>query len=196
MLGPWPEIIYIRRTRKRLGLSQQQLAKIASVDQSVISKIESSEIADPSYRLVRDLFQALEYVEQKHGSFLPDQMPAAADLMNRNVISVRTSERAKDAWKKMKQNGFSQLPVVDDRNRILGGIRESDLLLGDGERKVSDVMGETFPTIGMSTRLSKLKSMLESEHALLVVEKGQLRGIITAFDLISNAYDKAPHSLK
>ena len=56
-----PDLDKIRQMRKRLNLSQRELAGMAGVSQSLIAKIERGTI-DPSYSNVRKILSAFEEV--------------------------------------------------------------------------------------------------------------------------------------
>jgi predicted transcriptional regulator len=184
---PWPDISRIRERRIALGIKQKDLARLSGVAQPVISRIEKNVIPDPSYRTVRKLFEALESHNRPNAA----KEPVAKELMNTNVVTVKPNDLVKDAWTIMKEKGFSQLPVVDERGRIHGGISES-ALMPSLEGKVEDIMGDSFPLVSKSTQLSTLTHFLQKEPALLVIEKGTLIGIVTKYDLIQNLYEKKP----
>src|SRR5687767_16022587 len=54
-----PEIDEVRLLRRQLGLTQQELARMAGVSQSLIAKIERG-LVQPSYSNVKRLVEALE----------------------------------------------------------------------------------------------------------------------------------------
>jgi predicted transcriptional regulator len=191
MQDAWPDIALIRKKRKELHLTQQKLAELSGVPQSVISKIEDGKIGDPSYSNVKHIFQSLLASTANDAS-----QPHASELMNPNVISVKPTDRIKEAWHKMRKKNVSQLPVIDDSGRIVGGLHETDLMLEDEVKQVKDLMRDSFPIVGMKTRVSTLASFIRAEHAVLVVNRGKLVGIITAYDLIENAYGKYPGAVK
>jgi predicted transcriptional regulator len=199
----WPDLLAIRTKRKELGITQQQLGKLASVPQSIISRIEEGRISDPSYNTVKRVFEALSHSEQsRFDNRTEKNVPVAADLMNRQVISVKPSDQIVKAWNIMKKSNFSQLPVIDDRGRVAGGIKESSFLPFEGleddmeARTVQEIMGDPFPIVGMDTKSKTVVSILKSEQAVLVVEKGKTIGIITAYDLMENIYNKKPERVK
>jgi predicted transcriptional regulator len=51
-------------------------------------------------------------------------------------------------------------------------------------------MGDTFPVVGIETTLPELAKIVRSHHAVLVMSKGKILGIVTAYDLVFNAYEK------
>jgi predicted transcriptional regulator len=191
----WPDPTAIRKWRMDLHITQQDLAKLSGIAQPVISRVEEGETADPSYNTVRSLFRALLRYEKSGKKKDEAPMLYADDVMNRNVISVKPEDPAKKAWKLMQTHDFSQLPVIDERHRIVGGITDSNLLSGDTNALVKDVMGDTFPVVGTETSLPELAKMVRSHHAVLVMSKGKMLGIVTAYDLVFNAYEKDRDSL-
>ena len=201
--GQWPDIALISKRRKELDITQQRLAKLSGVPQPVISRIEDGGIPNPSYSAVRKLFEALSDYEGRNRNrtgIIIQQQPVASDLMNKKVVSAKPSSRVKDAWAIMKDRGFSQLPVIDERGRIVGGLSENSLpsedMDGILEKRVEEVMVDAFPIVGKDTRLPTLVSLLKTEPAVLVVDKGRAIGIVTVFDLMENVNEKNRGLLK
>ena len=202
----WPDIGLIVRIRRELGVTQQKLSKLSGVPQPIISRIERGIIKSPSYETVRRIFEALESSQSqtsgKRDGALPNrQLPLlASDLMNRNLVSVRPTFRVKDAWSIMREAGFSQLPVIDEKGRILGGISErsfpSSDMAGILEKRVEEVMGDPFPIVGANTRMQTLVPLLRTEPAILIVERGRATGIVTPYDLMENAFAKSRSSVR
>jgi len=59
-----PEIEEIKRRRKKLGITQKDLAKMLGVSQPLIARIESGTI-DPKLSLIKKIFSILEVMEGK-----------------------------------------------------------------------------------------------------------------------------------
>jgi predicted transcriptional regulator len=57
-----PSIDEVAKKRRIVGLTQQKLARLAGVSQSLIAKLESQKI-DPSYTKVKAIFDALERLQ-------------------------------------------------------------------------------------------------------------------------------------
>ena len=83
----------IKQIRKKVGLTQGQLANLSGVSQSLIAKIEAGRI-DPTYSNAKKIFTALNELSKK-------QDIKAEKLMTSKIISVASNDSIKDAIKKM-----------------------------------------------------------------------------------------------
>jgi predicted transcriptional regulator len=182
LLAMLPTLEIIPDRRRKLGLTQSQLAGLACVSQSYIAKLEAGNI-EPSYIKVKAIFEALDRLEQK-------KQVAAAFLMTRSVISVQKTATVQEAIGIMKQTGFSQLPILDGEMPV-GAISEGNILdhmlTVKGEtpaRFISEIMDAPFPLVAEDAPVSLLTSLLKFYAAVLVQRKGVLVGIITKADLL------------
>lgn len=176
------ELEEIKKIRKSLGLTQTDLAKRASVSQSIIAKIESRNI-DPTYSKTKKIFEALSFFENK-------QELKAADIMNKKIINVKPSENIKDAINKMKKHSISQMPVADE-HKTIGLISERillDALLEDKGKRVSEIMEETPPIISKQTSIKVVSNLLRHYPIIMVSEGGKLVGLISKSDLLGVLY--------
>ncbi len=180
-----PKLSEIKEMRKRLGLTQSELARIAGVSQSLIAKIEKNKI-DPAYSKVRALFQALWSVGNVDKKI-------AKHVMNKPVIWVYADELVDTALKKMLNASISQMPVLDRKGNLIGSLSEEKLIEGfengfivHGKTQAYDVLDEAFPQVGEKTQFSALFELLKFHKAVLVVKKGKIIGIITKSDLLRN----------
>ncbi|MEM4390185.1 MAG: CBS domain-containing protein [Candidatus Micrarchaeia archaeon] len=179
-----PELAEIKRKRRRLGLRQTELAKLAGVSQSLIAKLEAGKV-DPSYGKAKAIFDALEKIEEK-------EWLMAKDIMTRKVISVSKGDRVEDAVRMMKKLNISQLPVLDGNNAV-GMISEAVITekVGEGadlsalsKARVADVMADPPPRVGEETPLPVLSALLRHAPAVLIVKKERIVGIVTKADLL------------
>lgn len=178
-----PALDIIPDRRRKLALTQSQLAELAGVSQSYIAKLEARKI-EPSYQKVRAIFEALDRLERKREII-------AAEIMTKDVVGVQASATLYVAVELMRSHGFSQLPVYEG-DRTVGGVSERTLLDSildpDKEppsvRPVSDVMEESFPTVSEDAPLSLLSNLLRYYPAALVQKKGKVLGIVTKADLL------------
>jgi len=185
-LLPTPEDI--KRLRKKVGLTQTELAKLAGVSQSLIARIEKGTV-DPRLSTLRRILEAIKLVEMR-----AKKSKSARDVMYSPVITIKSKEKVKKAIELMEKYAISQLPVVNDNGVPVGSITESTvlkkLLSGDPEKifqlKVEEIMEESFPTITPSTNIKDIQQLILKKYpAVLVMEKGKIVGIITKIDLIT-----------
>lgn len=173
----------VRRQRITLGLTQAELAKASDTSQSLIAKLERGRLS-PSYEVVRRILEALD-----RRAASDDE--TAADLMHGAPIFAEPAEPLGKALERMKEKGFSQLPVVD-RGQPVGSISESAILgrLEEGvdldalkRQPVRFSMRASFPTVEPATRRRTLVELLRDHEAVLVVREGRMVGVITKSDL-------------
>ncbi len=181
---PLEEVVRnVRQQRRLLGISQAQLAKDAGTSQSFVAKLERGQL-NPSYEAVRKVLEAIEEHARK-------EEPRARDLMQSHTTWVRPTDRVGDALVRMKEGGYSQMPVLD-RGRPVGSISERILLdlieRGDDlealkRGPVKAIMGDGFPTVAPTTRRRLLIELLADNPMVLVVEEGQVVGVVAKSDL-------------
>ncbi|VVC04049.1 CBS domain protein [Candidatus Burarchaeum australiense] len=179
-----PELVELGKRRKRLGVTQTRLAKLAGVSQSLVAKMERGS-ADPSYSNVKKLLDALEALERRESI-------SAKDIMTSSVIEVKKSDPVSHAIRIIQSKGISQLPVMEGR-QMVGSFSEATVtsLLVSGadsaklsKMSVGQTMDEPFPTISESTPLSAITPLLQHNGAVLVVRGAVCKGIIAKADLL------------
>lgn len=176
------ELDEIKKVRKKLGLTQTELANRAGVSQSLIAKIESGRI-DPTYTKTKKIFVALADLEKK-------EEIKAEQLMTVKIISVSPSDSVKEAISKMKKFQISQMPVVDD-HKLIGLVSESTILeamLNSKVSQIKEVMQEAPPILSKATSIQVVSSLLRHFPMVVVAEEGKLVGLITKSDLLGKLY--------
>lgn len=178
------DVRQIKEMRRKIGLTQKQLAKLAGVSQSLIAKIEAKQI-DPAYSKVQAIEQALENEMHK-----TQKVVLANTIMAKPVISVGPKERLQKAMQLMRRKAISQLPVFE-KGQPMGSISEErfvDWINEYGNKlskvPVGEVMNESFPVIPRNARLEVVTSLLRHYKAVLVKQGNSIVGIITKADLI------------
>lgn len=182
-----PPVQEIKKRRVALGISQKKLASSVGASQSLIAKIESNRVS-PSYDVVKKIFEFLDRLEQPKTGL-------AKDVEKRDLVWVKKGERVKDAAEKMRQHGFSQLPVLDDREDIcVGSVSERQIVQGIlketdpkqfYEKPVAEIMQEQFPVVDEGLAVTAVALLLQHSQAILTARKGKIIGIITPSDLLS-----------
>ncbi len=177
------ELQDIKKIRKKLGLTQSELAKKAGVSQSLIAKIEANTL-DPGYTKTKQIFDALENLTQS-------EELSAKDIMQKKVVTASAAEKIQDIIKNMKKYAISQIPILDHGTPI-GLMTESVLLdkLSSGadiaKLHANDIMEECPPIITTTTKISVITHLLHHFPIVLVAEKGALKGLVSKADLIEN----------
>lgn len=173
----------IKKIRKKLGLTQSELAKKAGVSQSLIAKIEASTL-DPGYTKTKQIFDALENLTQS-------EELSAQDIMQKKIVTANAQEKIIDIIKTMKKHAISQVPIIEHETPI-GLMTESVLLdkISSGadmtKLHARDIMDECPPVVTPSTKISVITHLLRHFPVVLVAEKGTLKGLVSKADLIEN----------
>jgi CBS domain-containing protein len=127
-----------------------------------------------------------------------------SEIMSGVVVTVTPDAGIKQAARILVERGFSALPVVDEKGRLVGIVSEADLLpienrpdprsqatplsptAGSAPRTVAEVMTRDVVVVTASTEVSRAaRIMLEGGIKRLPVMRGQrLVGIVSRRDLV------------
>jgi signal-transduction protein with cAMP-binding, CBS, and nucleotidyltransferase domain len=116
-----------------------------------------------------------------------------SDIMSTRLESIRTSESAKEAAKKMLDKNVSSLLVVDEVGQAIGIITERDIARGvcihdvlSKEFKVRHLMTSPLSTIdpSLSAEMAANRMLQDKVRHLIVKEDDKTVGIITATNFI------------
>jgi len=177
------DIKQIKIIRKKVEMTQKELAMQSGVSQSMIAKVESGAL-DPTYTNAHKIFSALNRMRYKKES-------NAKDFIKKGMICAKLNDSVKEVTIKMKKHNISQLPVIEDQ-KIMGLISETIILenLFKGKKflKVKDIMEEPPPSVSMSTSSKVLSELLKTYQIIVVNDAGKPVGIITKSDLIQKIY--------
>ena len=128
-------------------------------------------------------------------------MKPVSQIMTKDVVKLTTKNTLFDAEKLFKEHNIRHLPVVSG-NQLIGILSYSDLLrisfseLSDNEEKVDttvynaytieQVMAKNPVGVSPDQTVRDVTEILakQSFHSLPVVEKGELKGVITTTDLL------------
>ncbi len=175
-------LVEIRRRRIALGIPLGELARAVGRTDATLSRIERGQIR-PSYDLVQ---QIVAYLEAQEGVATPKL--AVRDIMNRAVVAIDSAATLQVAAQRMESGAFSQLPVVE-HGRVVGALSESALLRALGRAKggrvrVREILEPAYPQIDEEFPADLLPGLFAHYPAVLVLRRGELRGIVTKADLI------------
>ncbi len=116
------------------------------------------------------------------------------------VITTGPSDSLLTAFKRMRQADVSQLPVVNEKGRVVGIIDESDILLRvhrDGSQfngTVEGAMTDQLETVPPSARIDELLKVFDRGRVAIVMNGDQFLGLITRTDLLSYLRRHMPKS--
>lgn len=173
----------LKQRRERLGLKQVDVARLAGLSQSMVARIESGTV-DPRVSTLNKVISVLNEEERS--------TVVARDIMCSPVFSVLVSDPIAKVVEIMEERGISQLPVLENGVPV-GCISETTIISALEEKqqnreshpKVKEYMESGFPTIPPNADLEMVIHILQNNHAVLVVDKGEIQGVITKHDLIS-----------
>lgn len=166
----------LRERRKSLDLTQSELAERAEVSQPLIARIEGGDV-DPRLSTLRRIVEAIDEAE---GDII-----RAENLMHQELVSVSPDDPVSLAVERMQEEGYSQLPVLNNGVPV-GSISDSDVVhAGEdaAELTVREVMSESFPTVSLDATLDEISSLLDHYKAVMVTDEGDTQGIITEADV-------------
>jgi predicted transcriptional regulator len=173
----------LRAKRVALGLKQADVARRAGLSQSMVARIESGTV-DPRVSTLGKIVQVLNAAGKKK--------LMARDIMHTPVFSVLPTDTIKQAAEIMESRNISQLPVIEDGIPV-GCISEAAIIARVGQEGLTrrhigameDLMEPCFPTIPPDTDVETVVQLLQEHHAVLVMERGTVAGVITKHDLIA-----------
>jgi predicted transcriptional regulator len=174
----------VKRLRKKVGLTQTELAEKAGVSQSLIARIESGSV-DPRLSTLQKILNAMQAANK--------ESLTAKDIMFTPVITIDSNAQVLEATELMRNKDISQLPVIKQGHPV-GSINDQIIVqhLSKGQqifqKTVEEIMDEAFPSISPSTKVEVVNQLLAGGNsAVLIIDKGEIVGIITKIDLIAGA---------
>lgn len=178
-----PTLDSIKQTRKKLGVTQQKLARMTGVSKSMINQIESGR-SQPSYATAKKIFEVL-------GTLEGESSKRAGDICSKEIVKLKTTNSLHDAIKKMQSISISQIPIFEN-SEFVGVVTEDSLVrhvldIDFSERKkirLGDVMDPRPPIVDHNTPASSLVSLIRFSKCILVSKNNKVFGIITASDTL------------
>jgi predicted transcriptional regulator len=167
----------IREMRKEAGMSQASLARLAKVSQAHIAKIESEKV-DPRLSTVNRITRILQSAERGK---------RCRSIMNHGIISIGPGTPVEEIISIMRDRDISQMPVLEGDIQV-GSVDEATIIKSLGRRFRSlvarDIMDRPFPVVDARDPVDMVSPLLDFHSAVLVSERGKLKGIIAKSDLL------------
>lgn len=130
-----------------------------------------------------------------------------SSIMTRDIITLHPSDPLKRAEEIFKANSIHHIPVVQD-DKLVGMLSKSDFLFFKRgfhqdrteekwdlfrlkSHQVSEIMTTKLAKLEPTDRVNVAIEVFKENlfHALPIVEKGQIIGIITTYDIIRHLAD-------
>jgi CBS-domain-containing membrane protein len=113
-----------------------------------------------------------------------------SEIMTKKVVSINESSQVIDALKLMDDNHYKELPIIDEKNRVLGIITHNSILSGLNSSPTSKVENfiESVPELfEKDSKEQAINLMVNSGITGLPVinEFGALKGFVSDYDLIN-----------
>lgn len=115
--------------------------------------------------------------------------------MDESIVPLTTSTPLTEATKSLCRFHMTGLPVVDERNQVVGFLSEQDCLgvilnesfYGDTDSTVGKIMVTEVTTISPGTSIIDLAERMHKSRPRIfpVTENGKLVGVITRSDILT-----------
>jgi cystathionine beta-synthase len=151
-------------------------------------------ICDSGNKYLSKMFSDLWMAEQ--GLLERESFRDLRDVISRKhnegtTVTVAPEDTLLTAYKRMKDNDISQLPVVRGK-LIVGMIDESDILLavrGREERfrscSVEEIMSDRLVTLSVDDSVDAVYAILEQGMIAIVMDNEEFVGLVTKIDLLN-----------
>ncbi len=112
----------------------------------------------------------------------------ARDIMTRTVFTIRPEASAQEVAQLLAQKRISGVPVVDERNTIIGMVTEADIIskvISEG-LTVDDIMSREVIAVDEEMPVSEIASLLTEKRIkrVPVVSEGKLVGVVSRADIV------------
>jgi predicted transcriptional regulator len=176
------DLAELKRMRKRLGITQEELAQKAGVSQAYIAKLERGQ-ADPKLSTFSKIIHCLDSMEEGG--------KRASDVMVSPIVSIDANDSVENAIAVMTRENISQMPVTR-RGRVVGSLIEKSLIrkvdMGKMEKyrtvRIYELMDDPLPVVSRSESLKSVLSLLKENNAVIVEESAVPVGIISRSDIL------------
>ena len=182
----------LQELRRKVGLTQSELASQVGISQSLVARIEKGQV-NPSLSTLKRILGIITKQQKSHSTIKDLLKWKTSTTKIQPVIAIKTHEKVRRAVNLMRRYGISQLPVFE-KNSPVGSISEGTILrklmlMESGKvftLSVQEIMEPPFPTIGVyeSIEVAFMK-IASGVEAILAMDGERPAGLITKIDLIA-----------
>jgi CBS-domain-containing membrane protein len=190
------EKVSAARAGRRVGLRRRQDEDAPQTDTALQAHHET--VSAKARQAYRDMLQLKEREAIVH----------AHQLMSTPVATAQLSQDIVSAWGELRERDYHQLPVLDERQRIVGMVSEGDLLrylvLEDAQlsyirgKTVADVMSAEVITADPVTDVRRIATVMSNYRLSavpIVDERDALIGLVSRSDILRSVANDPPLSL-
>lgn len=115
-------------------------------------------------------------------------MMIARDIMTRTVYTIRPEATAQEVAQLLADHRISGVPVVDERDNIIGIVTEADIISKVTREglTVADLMSREVIAVDEEISASEIAALLTERRIkrVPVVREGKLTGIVSRGDIV------------
>lgn len=148
-------------------------------------------LADTSHKYLSKIFND-DWMREN--GFLEEEkgLGTVADIIRAHqhgIVTATSTARVRDVIDMLKSRGISQVPVVDN-GKLVGIVAEVDLLrhlvsgAGTLDSQIGSLIEGDYATVSPDTKIELLQNVLTDAKLAIVLEAGNVVGIVTKIDLI------------
>lgn len=160
-----------------IGISPASETEEVLEEEEIISLLGDSanegDVDLQEFQMIRDVFE------------LDDKTAGEVMIPVNDVISVKNDSSVEDVKEKVKEHGYTRLPIFDDEKNAIGLIDIKDILTEDIEN-IEEIKRDIL-IVPETKTVNELLGYMKSENkqmAAVIDEWGSTRGIITVEDVI------------
>lgn len=134
-----------------------------------------------------------------HGFLEPEKgLGLIEDLINpdASVVTISESDSVSAAVNSLRDNGISQVPVVNMDGKPVGIIHEVDVLRGLHSNSIAmntpakEIMNAIGGLLHPKARVEELYGIFETDHVAIVIDGSDIKGVISKIDMIEHLAKK------
>ena len=115
-----------------------------------------------------------------------------AQKSNAPFIGIEQNATVMVAMEQMKAHDFSQMPVLNGEDEVVGALTESQVLaylldnpIKHSEVAIKEIMREPFPEVDAATSITQLRHYISKENpAVIVRDRSGARHLIAQYDIL------------
>ncbi|MEM9837066.1 MAG: pyridoxal-phosphate dependent enzyme [Bacteroidota bacterium] len=105
---------------------------------------------------------------------------------------IHTTATVREALQLMKEKDFSQMPVLNEEDKVVGAITETAVLshllenpMHHSEQTVATIMSDPFPEVSSDMTISQLRHYISKENpAVIALDRSGGRHLIAQYDIL------------